>query len=166
MADYIDRDYLVKCIEVMIKRAEKDVKNGKTGTDIYKAVVETKHSELEALLAFVEQVPSVDACKVVRGKWITVSSAVQYGALNADDYPILKYNATKYKCSVCGRIENNREPYCNCGAKMDGDVAKQSDEVEWICDQLESIIPDVEWDDESVEALIKAIKLLKEMDAK
>ena len=25
-----------------------------------------------------------------------------------------------YKCSVCGRTEISREPYCNCGAKMDG----------------------------------------------
>ena len=25
-----------------------------------------------------------------------------------------------YICSVCGRIEMKAEPYCNCGAKMDG----------------------------------------------
>lgn len=25
-----------------------------------------------------------------------------------------------YKCSLCGRSERIKEPYCNCGAKMDG----------------------------------------------
>lgn len=24
-----------------------------------------------------------------------------------------------YKCSLCGRHEGSKEPYCNCGAKMD-----------------------------------------------
>ena len=24
-----------------------------------------------------------------------------------------------YKCSLCGRTEIKKEPYCNCGAKMD-----------------------------------------------
>ena len=25
-----------------------------------------------------------------------------------------------YRCSLCGRPELHKEPYCNCGAKMDG----------------------------------------------
>ena len=25
-----------------------------------------------------------------------------------------------YRCSLCGRAELRKEPYCNCGAKMDG----------------------------------------------
>ena len=27
---------------------------------------------------------------------------------------------TGWKCSLCGRVECEKEPYCNCGAKMDG----------------------------------------------
>lgn len=161
MKDYIDRDYIMRCMKVMVKRAKKRYENSKTGTDIYKAITETEYSELEYLFDWIRRLPSDDVAKVVHGKWITVSSAVSYGALNADDYPIMKYNATKYKCSLCGRIENNQEPYCHCGAKMDGNVAKQSDEVEWVCDQLESVIPNVEWDDEGVDALRKAIIMIK-----
>ena len=26
-----------------------------------------------------------------------------------------------YRCSLCGRAELRKEPYCNCGAKMDGE---------------------------------------------
>ena len=34
----------------------------------------------------------------------------------------LKRRTTEYKCSICGRWERtNKEPYCNCGAKMDGE---------------------------------------------
>ena len=29
-----------------------------------------------------------------------------------------------YRCSVCGREEVAKEPYCNCGAKMDGGNAE------------------------------------------
>ena len=28
---------------------------------------------------------------------------------------------TCYVCSLCGRVERLQEPYCNCGARMDGD---------------------------------------------
>lgn len=28
-----------------------------------------------------------------------------------------------YRCSLCGRREPSKEPYCNCGAKMDGGKA-------------------------------------------
>lgn len=28
------------------------------------------------------------------------------------------HDRIRYKCSVCGRTEENKEPYCNCGAKM------------------------------------------------
>ena len=27
-----------------------------------------------------------------------------------------------YKCSICGRREGSKEPYCNCGAKMDSQL--------------------------------------------
>ena len=29
---------------------------------------------------------------------------------------------TVYQCSECGRFENEKEPYCHCGADMRGDV--------------------------------------------
>ena len=29
---------------------------------------------------------------------------------------------TCYMCSLCGRIERLKEPYCHCGAKMDGET--------------------------------------------
>ena len=37
---------------------------------------------------------------------------------NSDGEPVIK-TATVLVCSVCGREERYREPYCHCGAKMD-----------------------------------------------
>ena len=47
------------------------------------------------------------------GKWIPIIK--EPTALR--DYAILDC----YKCSECGRYEEKEEPYCHCGAKMDGD---------------------------------------------
>ena len=53
--------------------------------------------------------PAVDAVEVVHGRWI-------------EDYVYASdpYDRLRYKCSICGRTEEYKEPYCNCGAKMDG----------------------------------------------
>lgn len=59
-------------------------------------------------------VPVVDAVKVVHGRWIPV----------IDEPTRLRRMAmlSGYRCSVCGRYEKEEQPYCNCGAKMDGDI--------------------------------------------
>ena len=51
--------------------------------------------------------------------WITVPFQsyipVEY---DENNQPIL-HDYISYKCSRCGRTEKVKEPYCNCGAKMD-----------------------------------------------
>lgn len=54
--------------------------------------------------------PAVDAVEVVNGRWIE-----EYV------YDPDPHDRLRYKCSVCGRTKEYREPYCNCGAKMDGE---------------------------------------------
>ena len=62
--------------------------------------------------------PTVDAVEVVHGRW-----EPHYETFDADmAVGILGGNyQTGWQCSVCGRYESSKEPYCNCGAKMDGD---------------------------------------------
>lgn len=57
------------------------------------------------------QVPTVDVAEVVHGQWVE-----EY--VYASD----PHDRLRYKCSVCGRTEEDKEPYCNCGAKMDGGI--------------------------------------------
>ena len=53
-------------------------------------------------------VPAADVVPVVHGRWISF--------LDGDHIMPERY----YRCSRCGRVESRRQPYCHCGAKMDG----------------------------------------------
>lgn len=55
-----------------------------------------------------EDIPTEDVALVRHGHWVE-----EY--VYADD----PHDRLRYKCSICDRIEEKTEPYCNCGAKMD-----------------------------------------------
>lgn len=57
---------------------------------------------------FLDNIPTADVVPVVHGKWISF--------LDGDHIMPERY----YRCSRCGRVESRRQPYCHCGAKMDG----------------------------------------------
>lgn len=59
-------------------------------------------------LQSISDMPSADVAPVVHARWITRS-----------DKGIISMTHP-YMCSRCWRVEMNKEPYCNCGAKMDG----------------------------------------------
>lgn len=62
----------------------------------------------------IENAAAVDAEPVRHARWV-VDIVTDYGA-----YPVYSYKSG-YTCSLCGRLERtNKEPYCHCGAKMDG----------------------------------------------
>ena len=54
--------------------------------------------------------PAADVAPVVHGEWIVQTRSLGY--FEPQD---------TYICSICGREEFRKEPYCNCGARMDGD---------------------------------------------
>ena len=54
------------------------------------------------------KVPAADVAEVVHRRWISF--------LDGDHIMPERY----YRCSRCGRVESRRQPYCHCGAKMDG----------------------------------------------
>lgn len=59
------------------------------------------------LAAFLEAEPA-DVAPMVHGQWLKEVYIDPYGA-----------DWTKYVCSLCGRVEIKKEPYCSCGARMD-----------------------------------------------
>ncbi len=61
-----------------------------------------------------------DVVEVRHGKWVPHEFEQHngYDGCRQESYCYLK--PTCYRCSLCGRIEEYQEPYCNCGAKMDG----------------------------------------------
>lgn len=64
------------------------------------------------IAAEIEQIidcaPAADVAPVVHARWIARS-----------DKGIISMTHP-YMCSRCWRVEMDKEPYCNCGAKMDG----------------------------------------------
>lgn len=64
----------------------------------------------------IDQMPTIEARPVVRGEW------VEYDCFccNSDGEPVVKTGSI-FACSVCGREEQYREPFCHCGADMRGD---------------------------------------------
>lgn len=58
---------------------------------------------------------------VVHGVWV---DCIESGTTVAG---ITARGLVGYKCSVCGRYEGKKEPYCNCGAKMDIGQVTQSE---------------------------------------
>ena len=58
----------------------------------------------------IRQAPTIEAEPVKHGRGEPILDSVWNLPM-----PVL----SGYRCSECGRIENEKEPYCNCGAKMD-----------------------------------------------
>lgn len=67
----------------------------------------------------IDDAETVDAQPVVHGRWLPDMEL--FDEDEAVGIPGGLYQ-TGWKCSVCGRTEPEKEPYCNCGAKMDLEV--------------------------------------------
>ena len=72
------------------------------------APIELFQSEWEEIEEAINAAPAADVVPVVHGRWISF--------LDGDHIMPERY----YRCSRCGRVESRRQPYCHCGAKMDG----------------------------------------------
>ena len=64
---------------------------------------------------------TADVAPVRHGRWIPEIRHT-YVPVKYDERgePVL-HEYTSYRCSLCGREEAEMEPYCHCGALMDGE---------------------------------------------
>lgn len=70
------------------------------------------HIGLFAAARAIESIPAADVRSVVRGRWIE-----HYEPYSAGEEMVeAQYG---YECSICGRWEYEKEPFCNCGAMME-----------------------------------------------
>ncbi|MBO7172353.1 MAG: hypothetical protein J6V52_05320 [Bacteroidaceae bacterium] len=58
----------------------------------------------------IDHISTIEAEPVRYGEWVSTALVDQKGRVIVE----------QYKCSLCGRHEYRKEPYCHCGAKMDG----------------------------------------------
>ena len=69
-------------------------------------------------VTIVKFAPTADVVEVKHGEWLEHEEMFYDGEFHSE-YPM-----KVYKCSSCGRVELDKEPYCHCGAKMDGGNAE------------------------------------------
>lgn len=106
MTEYIKRETLLNAVE-KIDRLDKETN--------------TKYEyDKEGYILLIQNAPTADVEEVRHGKWLDDIKEIM--PLNGN---ILRKALVGYRCSECGRPEFNREPYCNCGAKMDGGVGSE-----------------------------------------
>lgn len=87
---------------------------GPKGLDEWEVMVEIR--------GIIENAPALDVAPVVHGHWIE-ETFTTYISAEYDEYgDIIPRQCITNKCSVCGRYEPEKEPYCNCGARMDGEA--------------------------------------------
>lgn len=74
----------------------------------YSDLDECTENTIKEDMHIVHTMPTIDTQPVVPGHWISF--------LDGDSIMPERF----YKCSRCGRVERRKEPYCHCGAQMDG----------------------------------------------
>ena len=98
MAEYIEREAVHDLVQSLTKYAW--ASPGNTG---HRVTVDADDVDFG-----VDKIPSANVAPVRHGRWITKQEK--------DTFAGYLYS---YECSECGRVEQCKEPYCNCGAKMD-----------------------------------------------
>ena len=78
------------------------------------AISEELKIPLGDLVDVFAEIPTADVVEVKNAEWITEFAKLNTPKLTGEDSTVI------YRCSRCGRYESRKEPYCNCGAKMDG----------------------------------------------
>ena len=120
MKEYIEREPLIKYCTAMFNLAQRLVQSGYAESDIWKGIHQTQQEERKEFLEILKSAPSADVTPVRHGRWIEEHGEtfipIEY---DTNGEPIL-HNYVGYHCSLCGRYEPVQEPYCNCGALMDG----------------------------------------------
>lgn len=111
MAEYKNIEAINEILDELIARETKAIAN--TKSDLGYERHWGKFDTIEEIKYRIEKLPAADVVPVVHGVWIEEEKKIEfYGCIDKQTF---------YKCSLCGRYEEKQEPYCNCGAKMDGE---------------------------------------------
>ena len=73
-----------------------------------------------AVCLILRDMPVADVAPVKHGRWV---SEVKYSYIPPEfdkNGELISHEYLVYRCSLCGRETMEREPYCHCGALMDG----------------------------------------------
>ena len=109
MKEYIERELAVKQLEFGLTKCALSTTDDEYEEQYKIGDISAREDDIHSI----KLLPAADVEPVRHGKWVERSDKGIVGDLRCP-----------YMCSICGRVEAIKEPYCNCGAKMDG-VDKQ-----------------------------------------
>lgn len=105
MAEFIKTEAAIAIIE---EKQKELCPVGRYGRSYVYGSDREKYDAWDEIIDALENIPAADAVPVVHARWVSF--------LDGDHIMPERY----YRCSRCGRVESRRQPYCHCGAKMDG----------------------------------------------
>ena len=109
MAEYIDRDALMTALH-----------SGNIDLGfVYKETYRKLREYSQKVDKVIKSVPAADVAPVRRGKWIQHYEPYDTG----EEWAEAPYG---FECSECGRCEAEKEPFCNCGAKIEVNDERQT----------------------------------------
>lgn len=115
MDEYIEKK---KVLDLLENRRQSNLDERAKETDRKKLyLIYGAYNEIDELDRCVDEIKPADVAPVIHGSWAEQVVWI----CNSDGEPISPIGV-EYKCSVCGRTEDQRELYCHCGAKMDGAI--------------------------------------------
>lgn len=114
MAEYIER---TEELILAVNAGARAIENAKRYHGVFYSMnafsnnpKEISYLKAAKVLRKIDEIPAADVAPVVHGRWIKAEQYVDEDGIH-----------TQVRCSLCGRYEDEREPYCNCGARMDGE---------------------------------------------
>lgn len=84
-------------------------------------------SEWKEIEEKINAIPIADVAPVVHGKWIEKQEEIYFPVQYGEDGELILHKHIRYFCNLCGRRSIVPEPYCHCGAKMEGVVDNETD---------------------------------------
>jgi len=78
------------------------------------------HTKIDCKHCVAEQLYDAGYRKQIEGEWLEEPFESMIPATFDEEGRLVIHQYIAYRCSICGRNEHVKEPYCNCGAKMKG----------------------------------------------
>lgn len=87
------------------------------GESVINAFTATTNQSATWARGVLSRTKEADVAPVIHAHWIHTGEYLT----NSDGKRLMKLSDL-YVCHRCNRVEGAPEPYCNCGAKMDGEI--------------------------------------------
>ena len=112
MKEYVERELAVQQLEIGLAGCESAISDDDDECEeqFKLGSISGRKDDIHSI----KSLPTADVEPVRHGKW---KVCCEEPSITLTSAGVSKF---WFECSLCGRRESQKEPYCHCGAKMDG----------------------------------------------